>query len=52
MRAVTYCRVSTEEQVDNTSIPTQLEAIHKYASEHDMEVVKDCIDAGVSVHQF
>ncbi len=48
MRAVTYARVSTEEQVDNTSIPTQLEAIHKYASEHEMEVVKDCIDAGVT----
>lgn len=48
MRAVTYSRVSTEEQVDNTSMRTQLEAIHKYASEHDMEVVKDCIDAGVT----
>lgn len=48
MRAATYSRVSTEEQVDNTSIPTQLEAIHKYASEHEMEVVKDYIDAGVT----
>jgi len=48
MRAVTYSRVSTEEQADNTSITTQLEAIHKYASEHEMEVVKDCIDAGIT----
>jgi len=48
MRAVTYSRVSTEEQVDNTSITTQLEAIHKYASEHEMEVIKDYIDAGVT----
>lgn len=48
MRAVTYCRVSTEDQAENYSIPTQLEGIHKYAIEHDMEIVKDCIDAGVS----
>lgn len=48
MRAVTYSRVSTEEQADNYSIPTQIEAIHKYATEHGMEVIKDCIDAGIT----
>lgn len=48
MRAATYSRVSTEDQVDNYSIPTQLEAIHEYASERDIEVVKDCIDPGVT----
>lgn len=48
MRAVTYSRVSTEDQADNYSIPTQLEAIHKYASERDTQIIKDCIDAGVT----
>lgn len=33
-RAVAYCRVSTDEQAVNYSLPTQEEACRKYAAEH------------------
>ena len=48
MRAISYGRVSTEEQVKNYSIPTQLEAIRIFAAEHDFEIVKEYVDEGVS----
>lgn len=47
MRAISYGRVSTEDQVKNYSIPTQLEAMRLYATEHDFEIVKECVDEGV-----
>lgn len=48
MRAIAYARVSSEEQAQNYSIPTQLEAIRKYATENNMEIVKEYVDAGVT----
>ena len=48
MRAISYSRVSTEDQVKNYSIPTQLEAMRIFATEHDCEIVKEYVDEGVS----
>jgi len=48
MKAAIYCRVSTEDQADNYSIPTQKEAIHNYAVEHDMTIINEFTDPGVS----
>ncbi len=48
MRAISYSRVSTEDQVKNYSLPTQLEAIGIFATEHDCEIVKEYVDEGVS----
>ena len=48
-KAISYARISAQGQVDNYSITTQLEAIHKYATENDMEIIKDftdCPDTG------
>lgn len=46
--SVSYLRVSSENQADNYSIPSQREAIEKYASEHNLEIVREFIDPGVS----
>jgi site-specific DNA recombinase len=46
--AAIYCRVSTEDQARNYSIPSQLEAIREYATKHDFDVVREFVDEGVS----
>lgn len=38
-RAVLYARVSTDEQADNYSLPTQLEACRKYAEDNGFVIV-------------
>ncbi len=38
-RAVLYARVSTDEQANNYSIPSQIEACRKYAESHGLAVV-------------
>jgi site-specific DNA recombinase len=48
MRAALYARVSTEDQAKNYSIPSQLEAMRKFALEHGFDVVREFIDEGVS----
>lgn len=48
MRAITYERVSSDEQTNNYSIETQNEANRKYASKHSFEVVRDFVDSGIS----
>ncbi len=48
MRVVLYARVSTEDQAKNYSIPSQLEAMRKFASEHDLEVIHEFVDEGIS----
>jgi len=47
-RTAIYCRVSTEDQAENYSIPTQREAISNYGTEHGMEIIAEFIDPGVS----
>ena len=39
IRAIIYTRVSTDEQGDNYSLPTQVEGCQRYAAQHGMEVV-------------
>lgn len=41
MRAVIYCRVSSERQEDNHSLGTQLAGCRKFAAEHGWEVVHE-----------
>jgi len=48
MKAVIYCRVSTKEQVQNLSLPTQLRACREYCEREGYEVAKVFTDAGQS----
>ncbi len=48
MKAALYARVSTEDQAKNYSIPSQLEAMRKFASEHSLNVVREFLDEGIS----
>ena len=43
-RAIIYTRVSTDDQGDNFSLPTQLAACRKYAADQGMEIVGECAD--------
>lgn len=46
IKAVLYARVSSEEQKkDHYSIPSQLDLLHVYATEHHIEIVRDYVRA-------
>jgi DNA invertase Pin-like site-specific DNA recombinase len=47
-RALIYCRVSTKEQAQNLSLPTQLRACIDYCHRHGFEIAKVFEDAGES----
>lgn len=47
-RAGLYIRVSTEEQVDNYSIPEQKRRLNAYCQSHDWAVVEEYVDGGFS----
>ena len=48
LRAVTYIRVSTDEQTRNLSLPTQRERCREFADRNDFEVACEFEDAGES----
>jgi len=48
MRAALYARVSTEDQAKNYSIPSQFEAMRKFAADHNLEIVREFVDEGIS----
>ena len=49
MRAALYCRVSSDKQAkEGDSIPAQLDALNKYASERKYEIIGTFVDDGVS----
>jgi len=48
MKAAGYCRVSSQEQVDGTSLTSQCEQIRAYATMKGLNLVDVLIDAGVS----
>lgn len=48
MRAVIYCRVSTTEQAQNLSLPTQEKACREYCQRQGYEVAEVFVDAGES----
>jgi len=48
MRAALYARVSTEDQAKNYSIPSQLEAMQKFATGKGFEATTEFIDEGIS----
>ena len=48
MRAVIYCRVSTKEQVDNLSLPTQRQACEEYCRRHGFPILEVFVDKGES----
>lgn len=48
MRAVIYCRVSTVEQAQNLSLPTQEQACRDYCAREGYEAVQVFVDAGES----
>lgn len=47
-KAVIYCRVSTKEQVQNLSLPTQLKACRAYCDHNGFDVVEEFEDRGES----
>jgi site-specific DNA recombinase len=47
-KAVGYIRVSTDEQVNNESLPTQKARIEQYAHQEGLEIVKWFVEEGVS----
>jgi len=47
-KVVAYCRVSSESQVDNTSIDEQRKKIEAYCISQDMELVQVFVDEGIS----
>jgi site-specific DNA recombinase len=48
-RAAIYARVSTDEQArEGFSVAAQIDDLHKYASIHNMDVVHEYVDEGVS----
>jgi len=48
MRAVIYCRVSTKDQVQNLSLPTQRKACREYCERHGYTVAREFIEEGES----
>lgn len=48
MRAALYARVSTFQQTDKDSIPAQVDALKKYAKEHNYTIQDVYVDDGVS----
>ncbi len=48
MKAVIYCRVSTIEQTENLSLPTQQRSCEEYCDQHGIEVAKVFIEEGES----
>jgi len=48
VKAVAYCRVSTKEQVKNTSLETQQQAINAYSDREGIEVVRVFMEEGES----
>lgn len=51
-RAVSYMRVSTLNQIDNTSFETQAEKIELHCKLHDIELVKPFKDEGISAKGY
>jgi site-specific DNA recombinase len=47
-KVVAYCRVSSESQIDNTSIEEQRKKIEAYCVSQDLELVKIFVDEGIS----
>jgi site-specific DNA recombinase len=47
-RAIIYARVSTEDQVEKYGLPSQLRACREYSAAHDLEVVEEISDEGIS----
>jgi site-specific DNA recombinase len=48
MKAVLYCRVSTKEQVDNTSLESQERICREWCAKNGIEVVKVFVEEGES----
>src|SRR5947207_2139697 len=48
MRAVIYCRVSSKDQVDNLSLPTQEKACAEYCQRQGWEVNRVFVERGES----
>lgn len=48
-RTALYCRVSSQQQAhEGDSIPAQLDALHKYAVEHNYQIIGTFVDDGIS----
>ena len=48
MKAVVYCRVSTKEQTQNLSLPTQKRACREHCERQQLEIAQTFVDEGES----
>jgi DNA invertase Pin-like site-specific DNA recombinase len=48
MHAVIYCRVSTKEQTQNLSLPTQLKTCQEYCARNGYVVAREFVEEGES----
>ena len=48
MNGVIYCRVSSKEQIEGTSLESQEQACREYARSHNIKVLKIFIERGES----
>ena len=48
MKIAIYARVSTETQAKEGTINSQIDALRKYAADHQLTITHDCIDNGIS----
>lgn len=48
MKIAIYARVNTETQAKEGTINSQIDALRKYAADHQLTITHDCIDNGVS----
>ncbi len=48
MNAIIYCRVSSKEQVDGTSLDVQGAACNDYAKAHQMTIIREFVEQGES----
>ena len=51
-KAILYARVSTRNQLDNTSLDNQIEQCRKYAKDHGYQVVKEIAEQGSGAKAF
>ncbi len=48
MNGVIYCRVSSKEQIEGTSLESQESACREYARQHDLKILRVFVERGES----
>jgi site-specific DNA recombinase len=51
-RCATYIRVSTDDQADNYSLPSQTRGLRERAESRSFDIIAECIDDGYTGEDF